>query len=79
MRRRTVGEMLAQRWRYVVVCMVYALALLLVGCGGATSTGTNTGATGVGSQPTKVVGHAQESGVSTVTFTASGGSVARPS
>lgn len=74
MRRRTVGRILAQRWRYGVVCAACALAVLLVGCGGATSTGvTGTGTTGAGSQPTKVVGHAQESGVSTVTLTTSGG------
>lgn len=73
MRRRTDRGMWARRGRYVVVCMVCALGALLVGCGGATSTGTNTGATGAGGQPTKVVGHAQESGVSSVTLNTSGG------
>ncbi|HEX5440452.1 MAG TPA: hypothetical protein VFW76_06180, partial [Ktedonobacterales bacterium] len=71
MRRRTVGGTSARRWRYVVVGMVCALALLLVGCGGAT--GTTMYGPGAGSQPTKVVGHAQSSGVSTVTLTTSGG------
>ena len=73
MRRRTVEAKWVRRWRYGVVYMMCALAVLLVGCGGATGTGTNTGTTGAGSQPTKVVGHAQESGVSTATFTTSGG------
>src|SRR6478752_1709830 len=73
MRRRTVEAKWVRRWRYGMVYMVCALAVLLVGCGGATGTGTNTGTTGAGSQPTKVVGHAQESGVSTATFTTSGG------
>lgn len=73
MRRRTIRALWARRWRYGAVCVVGALAVLLVGCGGAPTTGTNTGTTGAGGQPTKVVGHAQQSGVSTVTFTASGG------
>lgn len=72
MRRRTVGAMWARRWRYGVVCLVCALALLLVGCGGAT--GTTMYGSGAGGQPTKsAAGHAATTGVSTVTFTASGG------
>src|SRR5690242_8799159 len=73
MRRRTVGGVWARRWRYGAVCMVCALAVLLVGCGGATSA-TNTGSPGASGQPTKsAAGHAAATGVSTVTFTASGG------
>ncbi|HKW21627.1 MAG TPA: hypothetical protein VJO13_09645 [Ktedonobacterales bacterium] len=71
MRRRTVEAKWARRLRYGVVCLVCALAVLLAGCGGAT--GATTYGPGAGSQPTKVVGHAQESGVSTATFTTSGG------